>query len=61
MDADQNPATHNAVRPALFGKNFDGPMPGHGPGMPVHYELHAYIWQGNPAGVLSTCNTNIDC
>ena len=61
VDADQDPATHNAVRPELFGKSFDGPMPGHGPGMPVHYDLHAYIWQGNPAGVLSTFNDNIEC
>ena len=61
VDADQDVATHNAVRPELFGKRFDGPMPGHGPGMPVHYDLHAYIWQGNPAGVLATENANIDC
>lgn len=61
VDEDQEPATHNTVRPELFGQRFDGPMPGHGPGMPVHYDLHAYIWKANPAGVLSTVNDKVEC
>lgn len=60
VDADQN-LTTNQDRPTMFGKQFDGPMPGHVPGMPIHYDLHAYLWQGNPDGVLATWNRNIDC
>lgn len=61
VDEDQNPATHNAEIPEMFGKQFDGPMPGHEPGMPVHYDLHAYVWQGNPDGVLATWNEHVRC
>lgn len=61
VDADQNPATDNSTVPALFGKQFDGPMPGHGPGMPVHYDLHAYIWTTNPNGTLATWNPDVSC
>ncbi|HEX6247022.1 MAG TPA: hypothetical protein VFZ64_04065 [Nocardioidaceae bacterium] len=61
VDEDQNPATHNAEIPEMFGRQFDGPMPGHEPGMPVHYDLHAYLWQGNPDGVLATWNEKIRC
>ena len=61
VDADQNPATHNAVRPELFGQAFDGPMPGHGPGMPVHYDLHVWTHEANPAGVFSPWNPKVSC
>lgn len=61
IDEDQNPGTHNDLRPTLFGKQFDGPMPGHSPDMPVHYDLHAYIWKGNPDGVLTTWNPKVHC
>ncbi|GAB5080049.1 hypothetical protein [Arthrobacter sp. AD-310] len=60
VDADQNLATHDD-RPSLFGKAFDGPMLGHAPGMPIHYDLHAYLWQGNPDGVLATYNPKVSC
>lgn len=60
-DSDQNPGTPNSVVPSLFGKDFDGPMPGHEPGMPVHYDLHAYIWTTNPDGVLATWNPEVTC
>ena len=33
------PVIDNAA-PVLFGRTFDGPMPGHGPGQPWHYDLH---------------------
>lgn len=61
IDEDQDVTTHNATIPSLFGKVFDGPMPGHGPGMPVHYDLHAYIWTTNPDGVLATWNPEVVC
>lgn len=60
VDADQNLGT-DSDRPSMFGKAFDGPMLGHSPDMPVHYDLHAYLWQGNPDGVLATYNPKVRC
>ena len=42
-------------------ESFDGPMPGHEPGMPVHYDLHAYIWRHNPHGTFTAWNPNVHC
>ena len=61
VDTDQNLTTHNSTRPELFGQTFDGPMPGHAPGMPIHYDLHAYIWTTNPDGTLATWNPEVVC
>jgi hypothetical protein len=61
VDEDQDPATHNSTMPSMFGQTFDGPMPGHGHGMPVHYDLHAYIWTTNPNGTLATWNPEVTC
>ena len=61
VDEDQDVTTHNEEIPEMFGRQFDGPMPGHGPGMPIHYDLHAYLWQANPTGVLDTWNQNVSC
>lgn len=60
VDADQNLATAGD-RPSLAGRPFDGPMPGHGPGMPVHYDLHVWAWAENPAGDFATWNPSITC
>jgi hypothetical protein len=60
VDQDQNLATDDD-RPALYGHEFDGPMPGHEPGMPVHYDLHAYAWLDNPDGGFTTWNPAISC
>jgi hypothetical protein len=48
-------------RPSLFGRGFDGPMEGHEPGMPVHYDLHAWVWKRNPAGTFAMYNPRVDC
>jgi hypothetical protein len=48
-------------RPHLFGRDFDGPMKGHEPGMPVHYDLHAWIFKHNPAGVFAQYNPRVTC
>jgi hypothetical protein len=48
-------------RPRLFGRGFDGPMEGHEPGMPVHYDLHAWVWKHNPAGTFSQFNPRVSC
>jgi hypothetical protein len=48
-------------RPYLFGRGFDGPMEGHEPGMPVHYDLHAWVWKHNPSGIFSQFNPRVRC
>ncbi len=48
-------------RPSLFGQAFVGPMPGHFPGQPAHYELHVSLWQPNPNGMFAQFNPNVDC
>ena len=47
--------------PVLFGRPMMGPMAGHEPGMPDHYDLHAWVWQANPDGILSDFNPNLSC
>jgi hypothetical protein len=47
--------------PVLFGHTFDGPMPGHHPGMPEHYDLHAWVWKANPSGMFAMFNPNLHC
>ena len=48
-------------RPYLFDRGFDGPMEGHEPGMPVHYDLHAWVWKRNPAGTFAMWNPRVEC
>lgn len=60
IDADQDLAT-DQDRPAVFGHEFDGPMPGHAPGMPVHYDLHAWAWLDNPDGAFTAFNPAVEC
>ncbi|MFI9817084.1 hypothetical protein [Saccharothrix variisporea] len=60
VDADGDLAT-DSDRPSLFGVGFDGPMPGHEPGMPVHYDLHAWVWKHNPDGMFAAFNPNVTC
>ena len=59
-DADQDLAT-DADRPSLFGQPFNGPMLGHHPAMPVHYDLHVWVAEENPAGVFAMWNPAIRC
>lgn len=47
--------------PTLFGQEFDGPMPGHTPDEPEHYDLHAWVWRANPNGVFAPHNPNVKC
>lgn len=51
-------------RPAIFGKELEGPMEGHKPLMPEsfhHYDLHVWLWKANPAGVFSPTNPDVNC
>lgn len=59
-DADQNLAT-DPDRPSLFGQPFQGPMPGHNPQMPIHYDLHVWIWAHNPDGMFAPFNPSLSC
>ena len=54
-------AAHASVdSPTLFGRTFDPPAPAGTPGPPFH-TLHAWVWQGNPAGTFAPHNPNVDC
>lgn len=59
-DADQNTLTDDD-RPSLFGRAFDGPMAGHAPGMPMHYDLHVWLWAHNPSGLFAPWNPTVSC
>ena len=59
-DADQDLAT-SGDRPSLFGQPFDGPMLGHNPTMPIHYDLHVWFWETNPSGLFAQVNPNLAC
>ena len=60
VDADQDLGT-DGDRPSLMGHQFDGPMPGHETGMPVHYDLHAWVFTHNSAGDLAVWNPSVTC
>ena len=47
--------------PELFGQRFDGPMAGHAPGMPEHYDLHVWLYEDNPSGLFSPWNPDVEC
>lgn len=59
-DADQNVKT-DEDRPSLFGRAFDGPMLGHSPTMPIHYDLHVWLWKHNPSGLFAPWNPDVSC
>jgi hypothetical protein len=59
--ASQPPPTVDNPPPVLFGRTFDGPMPGHTPAMPWHYDLHVWAWKHNPAGTFAQFNPKLAC
>jgi hypothetical protein len=60
IDADGDLATSDDL-PGLFGRPFDGPMAGHAPGDPAHYDLHAWVWKRNPSGMFAQFNPRVRC
>jgi hypothetical protein len=36
-------------------------MPGHNPTMPVHYDVHVWLFQENPSGFFAPFNPNLSC
>ena len=61
FDPNNPPPVIDNPAPVLFGQTFDGPMPGHEPGMPWHYDLHVWIWKHNPSGLFAPFNPNVQC
>jgi hypothetical protein len=57
------PPAGGFVNPAqsVFGQTFDGPMPGHNPSMPWHYDLHVWLWADNPSGLFAPFNPALTC
>jgi hypothetical protein len=47
--------------PSVLGQTFDGPMAGHNPSMPWHYDLHVWLWAHNPAGLFAQFNPALSC
>ena len=54
------PAVDNPA-PVLFGRAFDGPMAGHEPGQPWHYDMHVWVWRDNPLGMFFPFNPTVSC
>lgn len=47
--------------PTVLGQTLEGPMPGHNPDMPWHYDLHVWLWADNPAGIFAAFNPALTC
>ncbi len=47
--------------PEVMGVPMNGPYTHLEPQIGPHYQLHFWIWQGNPAGVAASFNPNLDC
>lgn len=57
------PSTYHVVSPVpeLFGESFGDYHAGHTPTMPWHWDLHAWVWAHNPAGMFAPFNPSIQC
>lgn len=57
------PSSYQVINPAptVFGQTFEGPMPGHDPGRPWHYDLHVWAWENNPSGDFVGFNPRFTC
>lgn len=57
-------AWHDAfgsTTPAVLGQTMEFTAAGNRYGLPDFYELHAWIWQGNPLGLYSDWNPDVSC
>jgi hypothetical protein len=45
----------------VFGKRFEGPMLGHEPGQPIHYDKHVWLFKHNPKGTFAQTNPKVHC
>ena len=48
----------NSVRPTVLGQPFVGPETH---GLDPHFELHAWLWKRNPAGMFAQWNPRVSC
>jgi len=57
------PSSYEVVTPTptLFNQTFQGPMPGHTPTMPWHWDLHVWVWAHNPSGMFAEWNPSLQC
>lgn len=55
------PPSQPGPNPVMFGRAFEGPMPGHSPTMPWHFDLHVWLFRDNPDGVFSQFNRAVSC
>jgi len=60
IDADGSLLTDDD-RPHLGDVAFNGPMPGHTDQMPVHYDLHVWLYEENPNGMFAPWNPRVSC
>lgn len=60
-DQDPGDGLDAADRPWLGEVAFDGPMLGHAPGDPVHFDLHVWVWDSNPDGLYAHWNPSLTC
>lgn len=51
----------HANPPQLFGQTFSKIPAGNRYGLPEFYELHAWIWKGNPRGTFDDWNPTVSC
>ena len=47
--------------PSVSGQTFNGPMEGHHPNMPPHFDLHVWAWMPNPDGLFEQFNPALSC
>jgi hypothetical protein len=47
--------------PSILGQSFDGPMEGHGGEMPVHFDLHVWLYKYNSSGLFAQYNPRAKC
>ena len=59
FQADWDP--HHASPPELFGEEFELVPAGNRYGLPPFYELHAWLWKHNPAGMFEDWNPRVSC
>ncbi len=57
LDADGDAGTVETI--SVLGQRLHGPMTH--PGVPLHYDLHAWIWHGNPDGLFNDTNRKVTC
>ena len=51
----------HADPPSLFGREFELVKAGNRYGLPPFYELHAWLWKNNPAGLFEDWNPRVVC